>query len=165
MASKIRKEYYPGVGGRYGGITAAFTWNDLIDEQQDMPPLHAPPVAAADIQALRGSAQVTAAGGSVDIGHVLTGVDSMNFPQVAGIFNLHDMSGPAAATWSGDVGSALVHWVTDAPMNDDTDATRLRFYESYASAEDMAGDYDGIAIADMSGVPATAPLSSRRGAR
>ncbi|HWN71312.1 MAG TPA: DUF4157 domain-containing protein [Haliangium sp.] len=161
VASRIRKEYYPGVGGREGGIQAAFTWDDLIDEQQDIPPLQSPPVAAADIAALRSTAVVTTAGGSVDIGHVLTGLDSMNFPRVAGIFDMHDTSGPAAATWSGDVGSALVRFASDAPLGDDSDQTRQTFYNRFASVADMLGDYDGIAVADVAGVPASAPLSER----
>ncbi len=162
ITSRIRKEYYPGPGnGAYSGIRAAFTWDDLIDEQEVVPPLQSPPVAMADIAALRRTQTVAAPGGDVDIGHVLTGVDSMNFPNVAGIFARHNTSGPAAATWSGDVGSALVNYATDATLNDDSDETREHFYQSYAGRDDMFGDYDGIVLADLSSLPDDAPLSQR----
>jgi hypothetical protein len=73
----------------------------------------------ADVAAIRHHQVVTTdAGAAVDIGHILTGVDSFNFPGVAGVFATQGMEGPAAATWSGDVGSALVNWANDAPGND-----------------------------------------------
>ncbi|WP_233104110.1 DUF4157 domain-containing protein [Haliangium ochraceum] len=160
ITSSIRKEYYPGRGNALERKKAEFTWGDLIDAQEDISPLQSPPVAAADIAALRSTAVIATAGGAVDIGHVLTGVDSMNFPQVAGIFELRDISGPAAATWSGDIGSALVAFATD------NDSTREGCYEAFARTEDMLGDYDGIAIANMdeakiADVQADTPLSER----
>jgi hypothetical protein len=165
VVSRIRREYYPGPGGgAYSGILDSFTWDDLIDEQESMPGLEVPPVAMADVAAIRRTqVVVTAAGIAVDIGHILTGVDSFNFPGVAGIFAAHDMEGPAAATWSGDVGSALVHWAVDAPLSDTTPATKLRFYDSFASSSDMIGDVDALALAHGPNLtlPANAPLSRR----
>lgn len=165
VVSRIRKEYYPGPGGgAYSGLRASFTWDDLIDEQEGMPGLEVPPVAMADVAAIRRTQVVTTTGGeAVDIGHILTGVDSFNFPGVAGIFAGQDMEGPAAATWSGDVGSALVHWATDAPVNDTSDATKLRFYDSFAGRDDMLGDVDalGMAHGPNLNLPPSAPLSQR----
>jgi hypothetical protein len=164
VVSRIRKEYYPGAGGPYSGIKASFTRDDLIDEQEEMPGLEVPPVAMADVAAIRHHQVVTTtAGESVDIGHILTGVDSFNFPGVAGIFATQGTEGPAAATWSGDVGSALVNWASNTPVSDTSAATKLRFYDSYASRSDMLGDVDALAVAHGPNLnlPAGAPLSQR----
>lgn len=165
VVSRIRKEYYPGPGGGpYAGIIASFTWDDLIDEQQGLPGLEVPPVAMADVAAVRHHQVVTTDGGeSIDIGHILTGVDSFNFPGVAGVFANQGMEGPAAATWSGDVGSALVNWANDVPFSDTSDATKVRYYDRFASGSDMLGDVDALAVAHGPNLslPATAPLSQR----
>ena len=161
VTSKIRMEHYPGRGGEGSGIMRSFTWDDLIDEQDEVAPLKAPPAAAADIAALRSTQSVNHNGQTIDIGHVLTGVDSMNFPETAGIFSNHNMSGPAAATWSGDVGSALVNWAVNAPLNDASDARKARYYNDFAGIDDMLGDYDGINIGGMASIPRSAPLSQR----
>jgi hypothetical protein len=118
----------------------------------------------ADVAAIRHHQVVTTtAGESVDIGHILTGVDSFNFPGVAGIFATQGTEGPAAATWSGDVGSALVNWASNTPVSDTSAATKLRFYDSYASRSDMLGDVDALAVAHGPNLnlPAGAPLSQR----
>lgn len=165
VVSRIRKEYYPGPGGGpYSGIIASFTWDDLIDEQQDLPGLQVPPVAMADVVAIRQHHVVATDGGeSIDIGHILTGVDSFNFPRVAGVFANQGMEGPAAATWSGDVGSALVSWANDAPLNDTSAATKLTYYNRLANRSDMLGDVDALAVAHGPNLnlPASAPLSQR----
>lgn len=161
VASKIRKERYPGPGGRYGGIKASFTWDDLIDEQQDLSPLQTSHIPIEDIAALRTTGSVTHNGQTIDIGHVMTGLDSMNFPETNGIFERHNMSGPAAATWSGDVGSSLVNWATDAPLNDASAARKERFYTSYTSVADLLGDIDGINIGGMPNIGASDSLSLR----
>ena len=82
VVSRIRKEYYPGPGGGpYSGIIKDFTWDDLIDEQEILPGLEVPPVAMADVAAIRRSQTVTTKSGeTIDIGHILTGVDSFDFP-------------------------------------------------------------------------------------
>ena len=160
VASKIRKERYPSPGGRYGGIKAALTWDDLIDEQDHLSPLQSSQVAVEDIAALRRTGSVTHNGVNIDIGHVMTGIDSMNFPTTNGIFENHNMSGPAAATWSGDVGSALVNWANNAPGNDHTDAKKQEFYDRYMSMTDLMGDLDGINLGGMAVAP-SAPLSTR----
>lgn len=165
VVTRLRKEYYPGPGGAYSGIKDALQWGDLIDEQDQMPALQVPPVAIEDIAALRKNQVVSYLGSQVDIGHLLTGVDSMNFPKVAGIFDMYDMEGPAAATWSGDVGSALVGYLREKnaklEANKDDESKMLGYYNNLANVKDMMGDYDGIAIADMSTVASTAPLSER----
>jgi hypothetical protein len=165
VVTRIRKEYYPGPrGGAYRGIIKSFTWDDLIDEQERLPGLEVPPVAMADVAAIRRAQVVTTDGGeSIDIGHILTGLDSFNFPAVSGIFAGHDMDGPSAATWSGDVGSALVHWANDAPLMDTSAATKLKYYASFAGGSDMLGDVDGLAMAHGPNInlPASAPLSRR----
>jgi hypothetical protein len=165
VVSRIRKEYYPGPGGgAYSGLKASFTWDDLIDEQEGMPGLEVPPVAMADVAAIRHTQVVTTtAGESVDIGHILTGVDSFNFPGVAGIFAAQGMEGPTAATWSGDVGSALANWANDAPLSDASAATKLQYYDRYASRSDMLGDVDALAVAHGPNLnlPASAPPSQR----
>jgi hypothetical protein len=165
VVTRIRKEYYPGPrGGIDRGLMTSVTWDDLIDEREDSPGLAVPPVAMADVAAIRHRKVVTTdSGESIDIGHVLTGVDSFNFPGVAGSFARHDMEGPAAATWSGDVGSALAGWANDAPLDDASAATKLKFYDRLASRSDMLGDVDALAIAHGPNInlPAGAPLSQR----
>jgi hypothetical protein len=164
IVTRMRKEYYPGPGGTYSGITAAFGWDDLVDEQEGLPGLQVPPVAIADVAAIRRHQVVTTDGGeAIDIGHILTGVDSFNFPGVAGIFAAQGMEGPAAATWSGDVGSALVKWAVEAPSADTNAATKLRYYTSEAGQDDMLGDVDALAVAHGPNlhVAPSAPLSQR----
>jgi hypothetical protein len=165
MVSRIRKEYYPGPGGGpYAGVIASFTWDDLIDEQEGQPGLEVPPVAMADVAAIRQHQVVSTDGGErIDIGHILTGVDSFNFPGVAGVFANQGMEGPAAATWSGDVGSALVNWATEATLGDDSEATKVRFYDRFANRSDMLGDVDALAVAHGPNLslPPSAPLSQR----
>jgi hypothetical protein len=162
VVSRIRKECYPGPGGEYGGIKASFTWDDLIDEQEDVPGLEVPPVAMSDVAAIRRHHVVTTETGEhVDIGHVLTGADSFNFPGVNGIFARHNMEGPAAATWSGDVGSALVKWANEA--TDDKSETKKHYYDRLAGSSDMLGDVDALAMAHGPNLalPASASLSQR----
>lgn len=161
VVSKIRMEQYPGRGGEGSGIVRAITWDDLIDDQDEVAPLQSAIANPADIAALRSNQSVTFNGSTIDIGHVLTGVDSMNFPTTAGIFANHNMSGPAAATWSGDVGSSLVNWATSNPVNDTSDAGKLRYYDSYTSMDDLLGDIDGINIGGMPALAASANLSQR----
>ncbi len=161
VVSKIRAEQYPGRGGEGSGIMRAFTWDDLIDEQDEIAPLQSSIASPADIAALRKSQSVTFNGQTIDIGHVLTGVDSMNFPGTAGIFKRNNMSGPAAATWSGDVGSALTNWATNNPLNDSSAEGKLKFYTSYSSLDDLLGDMDGINLGGMPSLPKTAKLSQR----
>jgi hypothetical protein len=161
VVSKIRMEHYPGRGGEGSGILRAFTWDDLIDDQDEVAPLQSSIAAPADIAALRSTQSVSYNGRTIDIGHVLTGVDAMNFPTTAGIFSRHNMSGPAAATWSGDVGSALTHWATNNPISDTSDAGKQRFYNSYSSIDDLLGDMDGINLGGMPSLPANAKLSQR----
>jgi hypothetical protein len=161
VVSKIRAEQYPGRGGAYGGVMRAFTWDDLIDEQDEVAPLQKSIVNPADIAALRANQNVSFEGKTIDIGHVLTGVDAMNFPQTAGIFKNHKMSGPAAATWSGDVGSALTNWATNHPLKDLSDKGKEKFYNSYSSMDDLLGDLDGINMGGMASLPKSAKLSQR----
>ena len=161
VVSKIRMEQYPGRGGEGSGIVRSITWDDLIDDQDEIAPLQTSIVSPADVAALRSNQSVTFNGATIDIGHVLTGVDSMNFPTTNGIFENNNMSGPAAATWSGDVGSSLVNWATSNPLNDDSDAGRLRYYNSYTSMDDLLGDIDGINLGGMPALPANANLSQR----
>lgn len=161
VVSKIRAEQYPGRGGNYGGIKRAFTWDDLIDDQDEIAPLQKEIASAADIAALRSNQIVSFEGKNIDIGHVLTGVDAMNFPTTAGIFKNNNMSGPAAATWSGDVGSALTNWATDHPLNDLSDAGKEKFYKSYSSMDDILGDLDGINLGGLPALPRSAKLSQR----
>jgi hypothetical protein len=156
VVSKIRAEQYPARGGEGSGWKRAYTWDDLIDDQDEIAPLQASIANPADIQALRTSQTVTSNGKSIDIGHVLTGVDAMNFPTTAGIFKNNNMSGPAAATWSGDVGSSLVNWA-----NDKYDADKELFYKKFSSMDDLLGDMDGINLGGLPSLPASAKLSQR----
>lgn len=165
VTTRLRKEYYPGPGGAYSGLKDAFQWGDLVDEQDEMPALEVPPVAIEDVAALRSTQVININGDEVDIGHLLTGVDSMNFPTVAGIFDAHNMEGPAAATWSGDVGSAMVKYVRKESERieeiEDDAQRREEYYQGWAGQSDMFGDYDGLAIANLDSLGADAPLSER----
>jgi hypothetical protein len=82
---------------------------------------------------------------------------------VAGIFAAQGMEGPAAATWSGDVGSALVNCANDAPLSGTSAATKLRYYDRYAGRTGMLGDVDALAVAHGPNLtlPASASLSQR----
>jgi hypothetical protein len=161
VVAKIRAEQYPGRGGAYGGVMRAFTWDDLINEMDEVAPLQKEIASPADIAALRANQNVSFEGKTIDIGHVLTGVDSMNFPGTDGIFERNKMSGPAAATWSGDVGSALTNWATSHPLNDLSAKGKEKFYQQYSSMDDILGDLDGINLGGMASLPKSAKLSQR----
>ena len=158
VTTKIRKQFYPGhIDTEKGLFKAAFMWDDLIDEQQHIEPLQSPPCRIEDIAALKTDLII----GGRDLGHVLTGIDSMNFPDTAGIFSMVKVSGAAAATWSGDVGSALVYWANRAGFSDPSGLRREEFYNQYTSMDDLLGDLDGINLADLPSLKADAPLSAR----
>lgn len=160
IVTRMRKEYYPGPT-IYQQVLEPFTWNALIDEQSRLPGLEVPPVAMSDLAALRDHAVVTGPSGeAIDIGHILTGVDSYNFPHVSGTFAKGGIEGPAAASWGGDVGSALAKWAVDGVPGDQS---KQDFYNLLANPADMLGDVDGLALAHGPNLslPPSASLSRR----
>ena len=161
VVTKIRKEYYPGEDNFAGDAIDSFKWDDLIDEQDSVKPLDDQIADPKAIAALRKTKNVTHNGQTIDIGHVLAGVDSMNFPGTGGIFKGGKISGPAAATWSGDVASALVHWAESASLTSTSDDLKVKSYNQFAALNDMLGDYDGINLGGMAALPPHASLSQR----
>ena len=151
VTTRIRKSYYDG-----------FLWDSMIAPRADYPGLSWPPLTVEDYKAFataRSHPELRINGESVDIGHVFTGLDAMNFPSTGMLMSAAGVDGPPGATWSGDVGSALAEWDLNASSEPDR---RLEYYNRFASSDDMLGDVDGIAItripADM---PAGSTLSSR----
>lgn len=103
----------------------------------------------ADVGLLRGLYNVSTAQGTLDIGHVLTGIEAEVRASMIGGGGLTDLPFTATAhgpalTWAGDVGSALGHWILrDRPEL----STWVQYYDDeYASEEDMLADIDAIAI-------------------
>ncbi len=142
-------------------------WNQLVADRADTSRPWVPPMNAADYVALDGRSGILlpTPGGNIDVTHVLTGIDSMNFPHVgvamqaaAVAMSGTTLEGPMAATWSGDVGSALAGFGTH---NRSDLTTRDDYYNSFASSDDMLGDIDGIALGGVPNVAPNAPLSQR----
>lgn len=140
-------------------------WDRMIADRSDTARPTTPPMLAADFAALAGLTGVilSSPGGALDVTHVLTGADSMNFPDVAWTMQAgsiamsgNRLEGPASSTWSGDVGSALARF----GVKTDGDKPRTDYYNNYASLDDMIGDIDGIAVGNVS-VPAGARFSQR----
>jgi hypothetical protein len=117
------------------------------------PPSWQQPSAAAEVVALRGQKEQFINGVHVDVGHVLTGLDArahrtpvnvsyLGFPVIQMRSNVE------AATFTGDLGSVVVHYLKDStrPFRDtamELDPALLdRTYDALA-APDMAGNADG----------------------
>lgn len=135
ITTRIRKSYYDG-----------FLWDSMIKDREDYPGLAWPPLAVEDYKAFteaKKSPELAINGQSVDIGHVFTGLDAMNFTNTGTVMWSEGIQGPPGATWAGDVGSALAVW--DVETDGDA-AKRENYYNTYASSDDMLGDVDGIAI-------------------
>jgi hypothetical protein len=157
IVTRIRKSYYDG-----------FLWNSMINDRESYPGLGWPPLALEDFKAFteaKNHPEVLINGVSIDLGHVFTGLDAINFSNTGTLMSLAGVQGPAGATWSGDVGSALAEWDVDGRKNLGLTADpsqREAFYQKFASNDDMFGDVDGIAISKVS-LPAGAAdtLSTR----
>jgi hypothetical protein len=109
--------------------------------------------------------------------HILTGIDAANFPKISDTWDLQSglgtaqvLNGPATATWSGDVGSALGEFnmsktgTRAKPLTDkdgvQQTGSRDFFWRSFAGDDDMLGDMDGLAMADER-MPDSEPFSRR----
>lgn len=137
ITTRLRKSYYDDA-----------LWNMLIKDRATYDKVSSPPLSMSDFKALataKNHPEILAPNGdSIDIGHVFTGIDSSNFPNTGWKMDVAGIDGPAAATWSGDVGSALAEW----DMNDGSErAKRKSYYDRFASKDDMLGDVDAIALA------------------
>jgi hypothetical protein len=151
ISTRLRKSYYDDN-----------LWNQLIEKRAGYPGVMSPPLSMSDFKALgtaKNHPELLANGESVDIGHVFTGIDASNNPDVGNKFWLSGIDGPPGATWSGDVGSALAEWDVAAGSNR---GRRQEFYERFASSDDMLGDVDGIAIAKQPVAPGAADKLSTR---
>ena len=103
-----------------------------------------------DVGLLRGLYNVSTAQGTLDIGHVLTGIEAKvraSMPGRGGLTTRLPIREPdpgPALTWAGDVGSALAHWILrDRPVHSRWD----QYYdEEYASEDDLLADIDAIAL-------------------
>jgi hypothetical protein len=123
-----------------------------------------PPVSIADFKALTtaqgAKASILANGQSVDVGHVFTGIDAYNFPRSSGAFATIGLNSRDAATWSGDVGSALAEYVLQSRALQG-DKTPPQYYRALASEDDMLGDIDGLAMETLTLPPDKDKLSDR----
>jgi hypothetical protein len=135
VVTRIRKSYYDG-----------FLWDSMIADRSSYGGLAWPPLAVGDFKAFataKNHPELKVNGESIDIGHVFTGLDAMNFPKTGLIMGAAGVEGPPGATWGGDVGSALAEWDLSSERKDDE---REKYYQKLASNDDMLGDVDGIAI-------------------
>ena len=133
---RLRKVYYSGGN-----------WPQMIAGRENVAPL-APrgALTASDIAALRKAPVLTHNGAAIDVGHVLTGLDAANHPQTAGLVNLAGIKSKAGSTWSGDVGSAVAHYIHDGRNPKLRGKGLNAYYDSYFSAADKLGDLDGLAL-------------------
>jgi hypothetical protein len=135
ITTRIRKSYYDG-----------FLWDSMIKERDSYSGLAWPPLSVEDYKAFteaKDEPELMINGESVDIGHLFTGLDAMNFQKTGTIMSTAGVHGPSGATWGGDVGSALALW-TIKGQKDRT--KREDFYENQlATKDDMLGDIDGVA--------------------
>ena len=155
ITTRIRKSYYDG-----------FLWNSMINDREKYAGLAWPPLTVQDYKAIttaKNHPEITVNGDSIDFGHVLTGLDAMNFPKTGTIMGVAGVEGPPGATWAGDVGSALAQWDLSSFFKDRT--KREEFYKQYASNDDMLGDVDGIAISAAGPATATAGISDTLSSR
>ena len=155
ITTRIRKAYYNDA-----------LWDKLIQDRKDYGGVVWPPASVQDFKALmtaKNHPEINVNGESIDMGHVFTGLDSQHFPDVNWKADAQRVEGPPAATWSGDVGSALGEW----DMNGGKDRSRrAEFYDRFASKDDMLGDVDGIAVSQLTvggpgGIQGTDTLSNR----
>lgn len=158
IVTRIRKAYYDG-----------FLWDSMIKDRENHAGLAWPPLSVQDYKAFttaKNHPEITVNGDSIDIGHVFTGLDAANFPKTGTVMSAAGVSGPAGATWAGDVGSALAEWDLHAKKGLGHDRTRRQeFYDKFASSDDMLGDVDGIALsaAPAGGAAPAASLASLSG--
>jgi len=151
ITTRIRKAYYDG-----------FLWDSMIKDREAHKGLTTPPLTAPDYKAFataKDHPEITVNGASIDIGHVFTGLDAMNFPKTGTIMGAAGVEGPPGATWGGDVGSALAEWDLSSPKDR---ARRLDFYKKFASSDDMLGDVDGIALSAPPAAGASSGTLSER---
>jgi hypothetical protein len=101
----------------------------------------------------------TPAGVILDIGHVVTGIEAASPlpPAARAIESGAGCQLRAAVTWSGDLGQALIDYLTSGTMDP------APFYSASASEEDLLGDIDGYVLgADNAGsAPDVAAILSR----
>lgn len=150
ITTRIRKSYYDGGN-----------WNEMIADRQSIDRISPRgPLTAEDVAALtRSYAVVPVNGQSLDVGHLLTGLDAQNYPRTGGLIGLSGIHGPSGATWAGDVGSALAEFGFETQSRL---TTRQDYYDNFASEADMLGDIDGIAISGVTLPPGTADTLSAR---
>ncbi len=92
----------------------------------------------------------------VDIGHVLAGLDALNYPSAVGLpLGIGPMveDNAAAATWIGDLGSAVAetvmqHFKGAGPVDDQITPAQIQAQvDALAPARDMRGNLDAYVIA------------------
>jgi hypothetical protein len=91
-------------------------------------------------------------GSYIDIGHVFAGLDAINFPQEVGYLGIKIDKNVDAATWVGDLGSALAEIQFKALQKHEGEPGSLTHAEinaiicEYASPQDMLGNIDTYVI-------------------
>ncbi|MCB9230046.1 MAG: DUF4157 domain-containing protein [Bacteroidia bacterium] len=132
-------------------------WNTIIAgaAAQGFPPswLVAGSTEAGAAAYITAHKEIAINGTTVDVGHLLTGLDAANHPAslsyAGGLVNLR--SNQEAATYVGDLGSVVTEYVAVAPR-DWVGLVELDYpllsttYTSYAEDVDMAGNVDSYSI-------------------
>lgn len=168
MLAMMRQIYY---GKQWSSVSQTNKWDNVIPCSPDLG--NPESRLGSDLyHALRNSSEI----GSVDVGHVFTGLESMTCPSpnVEFFWGLAAVNMPNEefATWGGDLGAAAAAHVAcpqlgaDAATHEDCGNTAgaqpLGFYFGvHAPSQDLEGDIDPYVMrANLMGIPCTG--SARR---
>ena len=144
-------------------------WDDIIpDRPWDPGTDPTPKLGAKLLSALQASKEVkfdsSAGSTTIEVSHLLTGLDAMMNPQNASIHVTQRISlvtnvaGHALATWAGDVASAATNYTICVDFGKFS-ASYDDFFKDMASDSDLEGDVDAYAVwAAMNSAP-NAPVA------
>ena len=127
-------------------------WEKMIPDAPDIPALS--PMAYPELQQLfqqnqdgsQGPARKVRLpnGDLIDPGHLYTGIDASLHPDASWEMDLYGINGRDGATWSGDVGQAIVGY--DEARGTETPLTHDQAAEHFASEADLNADLDGVVL-------------------
>lgn len=145
IVAAVRKLYYDGGN-----------WNRVIAGSANVgfpPSWTSNPDTQSAVDYVREHQVININGQQVDIGHLLTGIDARRHLAgvsfAGGIVSMR--SNQEVATFVGDVGSAVKHYVDNERrfyqiVVSRDDGKLKRYYDQYASAPDMAGNADAYSM-------------------
>lgn len=157
----FRKVFYDSAGSRssYPGAPSGGVWNVLIPgaAATTMPPSWGTATAAAKVRELQARKVLLVNGVSVDMGHVLTGLDARGHPTTVSLSLLgfplvHMRSNLEATTFTGDLGSVVGQYIRSSKRSFRDTAMELQprlLDDTYKESADgdMAGNADAHLIA------------------